>query len=492
MRMRSNVRELVKMADGSNEIVLVKKKNAKSIVWDYFGLEAEEDGTVSKQNESRPVCRKCYKRILCKGGNTSNLFSHLRDKHPVLFKEASKGKGTVATSSSREGDATTSGPTTRSQGTLSETIKRRQPYLTDSPKAQEINKAVAYYLAKDMQPYYTVERPGFKNLVSKLNPCYKLPSRKYFSQQEIPRLYNTVKGSIMAKLGEIEYYSATTDLWTSRATHPYLSYTVHFITRNWEMNSFCLESIPLFEDHTGANISESITDIMANWQLPPDKLVTTTTDNGSNFVAAFNSKGWMRLSCFGHCLDLAIQNSTRYNSVFMNSLLDKCTLLDPRFKADFVKDKDLVLSNLEYEIMECSNLDKLAPVHPVDSSDDQPSISEPPVKKAKGLTAVLNHILPKVQPQRETLTLAQHCEREIHSYLEQPVIDSDHNPLHWWRDQNKNFPLLSKIAKKYLCILYDRHQATTMNHVPTQCTIIVILLLIIPIVTGACKCKYSI
>ena len=139
--------------------------------------------------------------------------------------------------------------------------------------------------------------------------------------------------------------------------------------------------------------------------------------------------------------------STRYNSVFMDSLLDKCTLLDPRFKADFVKDKDLVLSNLEHEIMGCSYLDELAPVHPVDSSDDQPSISEPPVKKAKVITAVLNHILPKVQPQRETLTLAQHCEREIHSYLEQPVVDSEYNPLHWWRDQNKNFPLLSKIAK---------------------------------------------
>ena len=135
-----------------------------------------------------------------------------------------------------------------------------------------------------MQPYYTVERPGFKNLVSKLNPCYKLPSRKYFSQQEIPRLYNTVKESIMAMLGEIEYYSATTDLWTSRATHPYLSYTIHFIDRNWEIKSLCLESIPLFEDHTSANISESITDIMANWQLPFDKLVTTTTNNGSNFI----------------------------------------------------------------------------------------------------------------------------------------------------------------------------------------------------------------
>jgi len=51
----------------------------------------------------------------------------------------------------------------------------------------------------------------------------------------------------MPKLCELEYYSATTDLWTSRATHPYLSYTVHFIDGNWELKSICLESIPLFE-----------------------------------------------------------------------------------------------------------------------------------------------------------------------------------------------------------------------------------------------------
>ena len=148
-----------------------------------------------------------------------------------------------------------------------------------------------------MQPYYTVERPRFKNLVSKLILVINYP------QQEIPRLYNTVKESIMPKLHEIDYYSATTDLWTSRATHPYLSYTVHFINQNWEMISFCLETVPLFEDHTAVNISKSITDITINWQLNPENLVATATDNSSNFVAAFNSKGWIRLSCFGHCLD---------------------------------------------------------------------------------------------------------------------------------------------------------------------------------------------
>ena len=58
-------------------------------------------------------------------------------------------------------------------------------------------------------------------------------AQEIFSQQEIPHLYTTVKESIVdPKLAEVEYYSTTTDLWTSRATHPYLSYTIYFVDHN--------------------------------------------------------------------------------------------------------------------------------------------------------------------------------------------------------------------------------------------------------------------
>ena len=67
-------------------------------------------------------------------------------------------------------------------------------------------------------------------MISKLNPRYKLPLRKHFSQQEIPRLCNQVKETVVnPKLNQIHFFSGTTDLWTSKAMHPYLSYTVHFI-----------------------------------------------------------------------------------------------------------------------------------------------------------------------------------------------------------------------------------------------------------------------
>ena len=89
-------------------------------------------------------------------------------------------------------------------------IERRKCFPSNSLQAQELNAVVVYYLAKDMQPYYTVERPGFRKLIFKFNPCYHMPSRKYFSQQEIPRLYTKVKESVVnPNLVEIEYFSAT-------------------------------------------------------------------------------------------------------------------------------------------------------------------------------------------------------------------------------------------------------------------------------------------
>ena len=74
-----------------------------------------------------------------------------------------------------------------------------------------------------------------------------------------------------------DYFTATTDLWTSSAKHPYLSFTVHLITNDWELKSFCLDTVPLFEDHTGQNLEGAIQEILANRELRSEQLVCTTT-----------------------------------------------------------------------------------------------------------------------------------------------------------------------------------------------------------------------
>lgn len=77
------------MATGGADAValnpLVDKKGGKSHVWKYFGFEADDKGNII--DHQKPVCKRCRRSFISKGGNTSNLMKHLKDRHPDLMKE---------------------------------------------------------------------------------------------------------------------------------------------------------------------------------------------------------------------------------------------------------------------------------------------------------------------------------------------------------------------------------------------------------------------
>ena len=89
-------------------------------------------------------------------------------------------------------------------------------------------------------------------------------------------------------LTKASFYAVTTDLWTSCARYPFLTFTIHFIDNKWELKTFCLDTVPILQDHTGQNLAEAVQDALANWVLNSANLICATTDNGSNFLSAFN------------------------------------------------------------------------------------------------------------------------------------------------------------------------------------------------------------
>ena len=48
--------------------------------------------------------------------------------------------------------------------------------------------------------------------------------------------------------------------------------------------------------------------------------------------------------------------------------------------------------------------------------------------------------------------MLERVNQEVDSYLQMPVVDIDQSPLEWWRRQKSEFPLVSRLARKYLCI----------------------------------------
>ena len=49
-------------------------------------------------------------------------------------------------------------------------------------------------------------------------------------------------------------------------------------------------------------------------------------------------------------------------------------------------------------------------------------------------------------------TIAEKVNNEFDIYMQMPVANTDQSPLDWWKKEDLQFPLLSKLARKYLCI----------------------------------------
>ncbi|KAK3525164.1 hypothetical protein QTP86_019545, partial [Hemibagrus guttatus] len=84
------------------------------------------------------------------------------------------------------------------------------------------------------------------------------------------------------------------------------------------------------------------------------------------------------------------------------------------------------------------------------TSRENPDIYLPPVgKKAR---KSLGSFFKMTSAMPAALLLEEAIASEFNSYLLSPSIDSEEDPLKWWRFHQINFPRMSRVAQKYLCI----------------------------------------
>lgn len=261
----------------SSEYLIPKKGNVSSVIWNWFGFVA------SDTEQTAPRCKVCL-AVATKGSCTTNLLQHLKQRHAAewerccsLRKEQDRGSPSTATTK---------------QPSVLETFTNCIPYDKKGARWKAITDAVAMYIAKDMVPIYNVEKPGFIHLLKVLDPRYVLPSRKYFSDVALPQLYNSTHQRIAAELDGVLFYSATTDLWSSRVMQPYLSLTLHFINDDWTLRSVCLQTAYFHDEHKGEIIAQGLKDALSSWNLPEDRPTCMTTDSGTNMLKALRDNGW--------------------------------------------------------------------------------------------------------------------------------------------------------------------------------------------------------
>ncbi|XP_067930858.1 zinc finger BED domain-containing protein 4-like [Watersipora subatra] len=187
----------------------------------------------------------------------------------------------------------------------------RTPYSASSANHKKLTKAVGSFIIKEGLPIYTVEKTGFREMLSTFDPLYTLPSRSYFSRTLSPAIYQETVDIVKNKLSSVSYFSATTNYWSSIIKDPYMAYTVHWLTDNFQLKSRSLQVNHCPENHTTANIQVMLDQVLMNWDLEASKQVALTTDNASNISKAVTVQGWLRVQCFGHRLNLAVATTLK-------------------------------------------------------------------------------------------------------------------------------------------------------------------------------------
>ena len=167
----------------------------------------------------------------------------------------------------------------------------------------------------------------------------------------------------------------------------------------------------------------------------------------------------------------------KYTNSKTKETLNIATFLDPRFKTDFVEGVDLetVHDNIidqGMEILSNPNLSDAAVRSQASIQEGQ----EPPTKKRK----LLMFLQKETGSASGTATLCnripiQQLQAEVEAYKTSPKleIDSDETPMSWWKNHSTVYPVLAKLAKKYLCMcatscISERQFSTSGNIVTSS------------------------
>jgi hypothetical protein len=189
-------------------------------------------------------------------------------------------------------------------------------YDPQSRKQLHLDLELAKFVARCSVPFALLEHPGFKDLIHAIDPRINIKNRTTYSKAKLNLVYNNLKAAmekeLKADLPHVGHVAFTTDIWTSRNNDPFLSLTLHYVTKDFVLKKFSLEHKHLLGRHTGAYIAKFLDEmISAVPGLEPSTTVTCVHDSGANMIAAVrdSEKITNSFTCLDHILNTVLSSS---------------------------------------------------------------------------------------------------------------------------------------------------------------------------------------
>ncbi len=152
-----------------------------------------------------------------------------------------------------------------------------------------MDKVVLQFVVQGLHPPHIVQQQGFIDLVQLLQPNTNVMTRNTVVNK-VTQASVEMKRKLKAALSEIEFIATTTASWTAHR-RGFIGVTAHwFNPQTMQRSCAALACKQLKGSHTFYALSGALNDIHTEFNIR-EKIVRTTTDNGSNFLKAFRVYG---------------------------------------------------------------------------------------------------------------------------------------------------------------------------------------------------------
>ncbi len=324
-----------------------EKAKAASDVWDYFQKITDENN-ILKSNK----CRLCNTTFAASCATTT-LCCYLQKKHTITY------------------------TSNISNNQIKLTSYHFKPYTKS--EQSHITTNLIDWITVNLQPFKIVEQVEFKKLVHLLDPRYIIPCRRIIKDNVIIWFTDSKKNIFTYLNSFTSKIALTTDIWTCSITsQSYLGITIHFITNLWEMKKCLIDIIPLQGSHNSSQIINQILLTLEEFNIN-DRVISLTTDNGSNMVACgwdliielnreFSNLSFKHYRCAAHIINLAVKAGLKcIDSAIIKlwqlviKVRNSLKLLDDLRTICFIKQKQFIMPvqdvetrwNATYCMIEC-------------------------------------------------------------------------------------------------------------------------------------------
>ena len=134
----------------------------------------------------------------------------------------------------------------------------------------------------------------------------------------------------------------------------FLHLTVHFIDADFKLQSVCLKTLEIPQDHDAMSLRGVLCVMLQDWKIS-DKVFCGTTDNSQSIGSTIGLLGIEQFPCIAHTLQLAIMKALQVPRV--HNTIARCKKLVEHFKKSSKEtyklcEKQVVLQIFQHQLMQ--------------------------------------------------------------------------------------------------------------------------------------------